>query len=155
MPIKLTNFMPPELVRVPLSALDKVQVITELVDLLAGNNWTNDRDRLLAAVLEREAQRTTGVGRGLAIPHAKTEVCPKLVVALGRTAAPVDFAAIDGKPVRLVVLLAGPLEQTGLHIQILARLSRMVTNEAILTELLNAPTAADVYNAIRKIDDAA
>lgn len=152
MPIKITDFLPPDLVKAPLAAADKTAAITELVDLLASKQWTGDRDRLLADVLAREAQRTTGVGRGLAIPHAKTDACKKLVVAFGRTAQPIDFQAIDRQPVRLVVLLAGPPDQTGPHIQILARLSRMVTNDAVLKELLEAPTAADVYEIIKRQD---
>lgn len=155
MPIKITSYLTPELVCVPMASTSKNDAITELVDLMVKNNHVRERDRLLAAVLEREAQRTTGVGRGLAIPHAKTDVCPKLVVAFGRTAQPIDFASIDKQPVRLVVLLAGPPTETGLHIQILARLSRMVTNDAILRELLDAPGPAELYQVIKKNDDAA
>src|SRR5262249_5421219 len=114
-----------------------------------------DRDRLLAAVLERESQKTTGVGRGLAIPHAKTDACPRLVIAFGRTAEPIDFASIDRQPVRLVVLLAGPPENPRIHIQILARLLKMVTNDAVLRELLSATNPTDVYNVIRRFDETA
>lgn len=154
MPIRITDHLQRDLIRVPLASAEKSGVITELVDLLAAKNWTHDRERLLKAVLERESQRTTGVGRGLAIPHAKTDACKKLVVAVGRTAGPIDFQAIDGQPVRLVVLLAGPPDQTGPHIQILARLSRMVTNDAVLKELLEAPTAADLFAVIERQDNA-
>ncbi|MEE8171063.1 MAG: PTS sugar transporter subunit IIA [Phycisphaerae bacterium] len=154
MPIRITEYLPPELVRVPLLATEKTAAITELVDLLAEKQKTRDRDQLLTAVLEREAQRTTGVGRGLAIPHAKTAACSQLIVALGRAAEPIDFEAIDGQPVSLVVLLAGPPDQTSPHIQILARLSRMVTNDAILKALLDAPDAQAVYEVIREHDNA-
>ena len=154
MPIRLSSFLTPELVKAPLAATTKQAAISELVDLIASAGCTHDRDRLLSAVMERESARTTGIGRGLAIPHAKTEACPKLVVAFGRTAAPIDFASIDGRPVRLIVLLAGPPDQTGMHIQILARLSRMVTNEAMLHELLQAPGPREVFEVIRQQDDA-
>lgn len=154
MPIRITDYLPREFVRVPMAARNKHDAIVELVDLLARGGRTRDRDKLLAAVLEREAQRTTGVGRGLAIPHAKSDVCPKLVVAFGRTEEPIDFQAIDGQPVRLVVLMAGPPDQTSPHIQILARLSRMVTNAAVLDDLLLAPTPDAVYEVIRRHDDA-
>jgi fructose-specific phosphotransferase system IIA component len=153
MSIRITDFLPAELVRAPLRETAKVAVITELVDLLSEHGHTRDRDALLSAVLEREAQRTTGVGRGLAIPHAKTPVCPELIVALGRTSAPIDFQAIDGNPVQLVVLLAGPPNQTGQHLKILAQLSRLVLNDAVVKSLLDASDAAALYEIIKRHDD--
>ena len=152
--MKLTEYLPPSLVRVPLRATDKSQAITELVDLLAEQGFTDGRDQLLDAVLEREAQRTTGIGRGFAIPHAKCDAVDRLAVAFGRAAEPIDFGAIDGQPVSLVALLASPTNATSLHIQALARLSRMVTNEAILDALLSAEDAAALHRVIAENDTA-
>ena len=150
--MKLTEYLPPSLVVVPLRATDKSQAITELVDLLAEQGFTDGRDQLLDAVLEREAQRTTGIGRGFAIPHAKCDAVDRLAVAFGRAAEPIDFSAIDGQPVSLVALLASPTNATSLHIQALARLSRMVTNEAILDALLSAEDAAALHRVIAEND---
>jgi PTS system fructose-specific IIC component len=150
--MKLTDHLSPGLVKVPLESTEKTKAITELVDLLVQQNLTTARDPLLAAVLEREGQRTTGIGRGLAIPHAKCDAVSKLVIALGRTKTPIDFASVDGQPVQLIALLVSPTSATSTHIQALAKLSRLVTNGAILGELLAAKTAADLYGIIARTE---
>jgi len=155
MGIRITDYLTPDLVKIPLASTDKTAAITELVDLLASRGKTRDRNGLLNAVLEREAQRTTGVGRGLAIPHAKTDVCPQLVMAFGRSDTPIDFASIDGKPVRLIPLLAGPPDQTGPHIHILARLGRITMNDTLLNDLLTAPNAQTFWEVLRRYDETA
>lgn len=152
MAIRILDYLPRELVRVPMAATQKRAAIEELVDLIVAQKLTADRERLLAAVLEREAQRTTGVGRGLAVPHAKTDACSKLIVAFGRTAEPIEFEAIDRQPVRVLVLIAAPPAQTNPHIQLLARISRLFNTEAIRDALLEAPDADTVYELIRKQD---
>ncbi len=146
--MKLTEFLPLQLVRVPLVARDKTQAITELVDLLAEHGRTAARDQLLDAILERESQLTTGIGRGFAIPHAKCDAVERLAIAFGRAAEPIDFEAIDGKPVSLIALLASPTNATSLHVEALATLSRMVKNEAALDALLSAQTAEEFYKVI-------
>ncbi len=146
--MKLTEFLPLQLVRVPLVARDKTQAITELVDLLAEHGRTAARDQLLDSILESEAQLTTGIGRGFAIPHAKCDAVERLAIAFGRAAEPIDFEAIDGKPVSLIALLASPTNATSLHVEALATLSRMVKNEAALDALLSAQTAEEFYKVI-------
>ncbi len=147
--MRLSDLLEPALVKVPLAGGSKPAVIAELVDLIHAAGRTRDRDRLLEAVLARERQRTTAVGRGLAIPHAKTDACPVLVVALGRTSEPLDFEAIDGNPVRLVVLVAGPVDQASQQIQVLARVSRLVINDEALSQLLAADSAHSLIEVVR------
>lgn len=153
--MKLTEHLTPALIKVPLVATDKKSAIAEMVDLLVQGGVTEARDALLAAVMERENQRTTGIGLGFAIPHAKTDVVKGLIIALGRTAQPIDFAAIDGKPVNLIALLVSPSNATSQHIQALARLSRMVTSASLLQKLLDAPDAQALYDLIAASDNAA
>jgi len=152
--MKLTEHLTPGTIRVPLVATDKMQAITKMVDVIIEQGLARNREELLAAVLERESQRTTGIGRGFAIPHAKSDSVTKLVLAFGRLAEPIDFASIDGQPVSLVAMLVSPTHATTLHIQALARLSRMVTNEAILDALLSAQSADAFYKVISDNDAA-
>jgi len=146
--MKLTDHLPKALIKVPLPATDKTEAITQLVDLLVEQGHTEKRDRLLQAVLEREAQRTTGIGRGFAIPHAKTDAVKKIVIAFGRPAKPIDFAAIDGQPVSLIALLVSPIHATSTHIGALTCLSRLVSNGQVLDSLLFAADADEVYDII-------
>ena len=150
--MKLTDHLPKALIKVPLSVTDKTQAITQLVDLLAEHGYTEQRDLLLQAVLEREAQRTTGIGRGFAIPHAKCDAVSKIVIAFARPAEPIDFAAIDGQPVSLIALLVSPIHATSTHIGALTMLSRLVSNGKALEGLLSAADADEVYEIISRND---
>jgi len=147
--MRLTDILKPEYIKVPLAAKEKKAAISELVDLLAQSNQIQDAGLVLASVLEREATRTTGVGHGLAIPHSKCAGLNKLVMAIGKPREPIDFQSVDGLPVFLIVLLVSPPEQTGAHIQCLARISKLImTGEAFRARLKAAKTATEVYDAI-------
>lgn len=146
--MKLTDYLNPACVKVPLDATDKNQAIAELVDLLHSNGLIRDRQAVLQAILDREARRSTAIGHGLAIPHGKSSACDRLAIAVGKPAKPIDFDSIDGQPVNLVVLLASPLDQTGPHIQALARISRLMTIEQIRSALAQANSAEELYRTI-------
>jgi len=150
--MKLTEHVSLPLIKVPLAATDKRAAIVELVDLVAGAGLATNKAQLLEKVFEREAQRTTGIGRGLAIPHSKCEVVDRLVIALGRPVPPIDFEAIDGRPVELIALVASPMRATSAHIQALARLSRLVTNASIWQRILATRTAEELYQVIADTD---
>ncbi|MDD4892017.1 MAG: PTS sugar transporter subunit IIA [Phycisphaerae bacterium] len=148
--MQLTEILDPACVIVPMKATDKRSAIEELVAVLADCGKTKDRGKLLSAVMEREATRSTGIGNGLAIPHGKTAAVDQLVMAVGKPAQPIYFDSVDGKPVTLMVLLASPLDQTGPHIQALARISRLMTIEPFRLRLLAAPTASDLYAMLQR-----
>ena len=148
--MKLTDILSPSCIRVPLKATDKTGAITELVDLLAEAGKITDRDAVLRAVLDRESTRSTAIGYGLAVPHGKSPGCPKLAIAAGRAAKPIDFDSKDGKPADIIVLLASPPEQTGPHIQALARISRLMLVEQFRQALVAAGTADSFYDIIRQ-----
>ncbi|MBN1341364.1 MAG: PTS sugar transporter subunit IIA [Phycisphaerae bacterium] len=146
--MKLTDILTAECVKVPLEAKTKEAAITELIDLLNANGTLSDRDVMLRAVLEREQTRTTGIGHGLAVPHGKAHGCNHLVMAVGKPAEPIDFQSIDKQPVQVVVLLASPPDQTGPHIQALARISRLMTMEKFRTAMFKAGSAEELYGII-------
>ncbi len=148
--MKLTDILAPTCIRVPLKSTDKTGAITELVDLLAEAGKISDRDAVLRAVLDREATRSTAIGYGLAVPHGKSSGCPKLAIALGMATKPIDFEGKDGQAATFVVLLASPLEQTGPHIQALARISRLMLVEQFRSALSEAPTAEAAFEIIKK-----
>jgi fructose-specific phosphotransferase system IIA component len=146
--MKLTDTLTLDCVKVPLEATNKTEAIIELVDLLDAAKLIHDRQAVLQAILEREARRSTGIGHGLAIPHGKSPACDRLVMAIGKPAQPIDFQSIDGQPVDLVVLLTSPLDQTGPHIQALARISRLMTIDSVRSALSEAKTAHQLYDII-------
>ena len=146
--MELSRILTPERIRVPLEPADKIGVITQLVDVLAATGGLVNRDAALDAVLKREAERTTGIGYGLAIPHGKSDGCDRLVMAAGKPAAPVDFQSLDGRPVTFVVLLLSPPDQTGPHIQALAKISRLMNIEDFRNAVDQAMSARDLHQAI-------
>jgi fructose-specific phosphotransferase system IIA component len=150
--MNLVDILSPECVKVPLVATDKRGVIEELVGLLAAAGKVADPAALRDAVWSREQTRTTGIGHGLAIPHGKSSGMPGLALAVGKPAQPLDFEAIDSKPVRLVVLLASPPDKTSDHIQALARISRLMTVEDFRNQIYAADTAQQVYELIKTRD---
>ena len=148
--MRLTEILKPQNIKVPLAAGTKAEAIGELVSLLADNGELTDPKKVMDAVLEREATRTTGIGNGLAIPHGKCNGTDHLVMAIGRPGTPVDFQAIDGRPVNLIWLLASPPDKTGPHIHALARISRLMTIDKFRHALAEAKTSQDIYDAIVK-----
>ena len=146
--MELSKLLTPDRICVPLSATDKTGVITGLIDLLAARGALLDRDAALDAVLKREAERTTGIGYGLAIPHGKSDGCDRLIMAAGKPAQPVDFQSLDDRPVTFVVLLVSPPDQTGPHIQALARISRLMNLEEFRIAVDQAPSAEELHQAI-------
>lgn len=150
--MRLTEILQPDAVKVPLAAQNKQDAIRELVDLIAAHTGLISTQELMDAVWQREMTRTTGIGHGIAIPHGKSASCTRLSMAVGRLETPIDFKAIDGRPVELVILLASPLDQTGPHIQALARITRILTNEKIRHLITQAPTANDLYSLLAQHD---
>jgi len=144
----LTQILQPVCVKVPLEGKDKNSIITELVDLLDANGLLLDKNVALDAVLMREQTRSTGIGSGIAIPHGKCKAVKELVMAIGIAHEPVDFASLDGKPVTIVILLVSPADQTGPHIQALAKISRLMLDEQFKQELEKAPSAEQVYELL-------
>ena len=144
----LTQILEPTCIRAPLTGSDKETAITELVDLLAENDFLLDRDVVLEAVLMREETRSTGIGSGIAIPHGKCSGVKELVMAIGIAHDPIDFDSIDHKPVKIIVLLASPIDRTGPHIQALARVSRLMLDEKFRMQLENASSPEEVYELI-------
>src|SRR5262249_655789 len=138
--MNLLDILTIDCIKAPLASADKKGVISELVDVLAAAGRVRDPQALKEAVWTREQTRTTGTGHALAIPHGKSTGIATLAMAIGRPAKPMDFAAIDGKPVRLIVLLASPPDKTSDHIQALARISGLMNVEEFREAIYRAET---------------
>ena len=144
----LSQILQPNCVKVPVEGKNKEAVITELVDLLDAQGLLSDRDTVLDAVMTRERTQSTGTGAGIAIPHGKCKAVKELVMAIGIAHEPIEFQSIDSKPVTILILLVSPANQTGPHIQALARISRLMMNEEFKTRLENINSAEEVYELL-------
>ena len=146
--MQLTEILTPERIKIPLSARTKQEAIEELLDLLVANGDVRDREPALQAVTERERTRSTGIGNGLAVPHGKCSAVDGLVMAMGVAPEGIDFQSVDGRPVTLVALLLAPVDQTGPHIQALARISRVLTTESVRRRAKTATRPAQLLKII-------
>jgi len=142
--MNLTQVLQPGCVKVPVESRDKEAVIAELVDLLDASGALTDRNVSLDAVLSRERMQSTGTGAGIAIPHGKCTTVKDIVLAIGIAREPIEFESIDRRPVTIVFLLISPSNQTGLHIQALAAISRLMLNEQFRRQLEQADSAEAV-----------
>lgn len=148
--MNLLDIVSIECIRAPLAATHKRGVIDELVDVLAAAGKVSDAKTLKDAVWTREQTRTTGIGHGLAIPHGKSTGMTALAMAIGKPASPMDFEAIDGQPVKLVVLLASPPDRMSDHIQALARISRLMMMDDFREQVYSAGSAREIFELLRK-----
>jgi fructose-specific phosphotransferase system IIA component len=150
--MKLSKFCDESLVKFNLDATTKDEVITELVALAATSNMIKDHDQLLEDVRERENLVTTGVGYGVAFPHAKTRSAKGIVIAFGTSKKGINFDAMDHRPVNLFFLIAAPEDAIGAHLNVMARLSYLMKSEDNREKLLAATSPGDVLALMDNID---
>lgn len=142
--MKLSKFCDESLVLFNLKSGTKDGVIGELVELAATSNMIKNREELLSDVRERENLVTTGVGYGVAFPHAKTRAAKGIVIVFGRSVKGVEFEAMDHKPVHLFFLIAAPEDAIGAHLNVMARLSFLMKSEENRQKLMQANSPGDV-----------
>jgi mannitol/fructose-specific phosphotransferase system IIA component (Ntr-type) len=124
-----------------LRATTKGDALVEICRALGKTSEVADPAAFEKAVLERERVMSTGIGLGIAVPHAKVASVKDFVVALGRSRAGIEFQSLDGKPVHLVVLIAGPEDRQARYLQILASVTLRLKEERVRRALLDAPDA--------------
>lgn len=151
--LSVSSLLSPERVRVGLTGGTKEEVIESLVSLLAGSPGVVDLGQVREDVLRREAVMSTGVGKGLALPHARTAGVTATLAAFATTTAPLAYDAFDDEPVRLLLLLVGPDAERGAHVRLLSRVSRMMSDDAFRSELLEAGDADAVVDAFARAEE--
>jgi mannitol/fructose-specific phosphotransferase system IIA component (Ntr-type) len=149
--IELHKFLAPEAI-VDLASTTKHDALRELAGLLAHNPSVDDADAFLHAIYKREELASTGVGLGVAIPHVKIPQVRDYVIAVGRRADGIEFAALDGRPVYLVFMIGASDRQTRDFVKMLARVMRLLKDGAIRTRLLEAELPDEFIEIIREDD---
>lgn len=152
--MRITDLLKKDTIIMDLSATDKASVIDELVAKLDQAGRLNDRAAYKEAILAREAQSTTGVGEGIAIPHAKTAAVKTPAVAFGRAKNGIDYEALDGQPSNLFFMIAAPDGANEAHLETLSSLSGFLMDPAFRDVLLNARTEQDIIDAFESREDA-
>ncbi|MFP4193560.1 MAG: PTS sugar transporter subunit IIA [Desulfosalsimonas sp.] len=150
--MKILDYMSKETVLTDLTSADKKGVIDELAEPVAKKTELDHRE-IVRVLIERERLGSTGIGEGIAIPHGKISQLDSLVLGFGLSRRGVNFEAIDGKPTYIFFLLLSPDNSTGLHLRILARISKLLKEESFKQQLMQAETKDDVMETIRGVDE--
>lgn len=136
--MKITDLLKLESIAMNPAVSSKDEALNKLVDLMEKRGNLNNKEEYKAAVLKRESLSTTGIGEGIAIPHAKTEAVREPGLAAMVIKDGIDFDSLDGEPASLFFLIAAPEGEANLHLDVLARLSMMLMNPDFKEKLLNA-----------------
>ena len=140
----VVNLIEEDIIKIPLESNTKENIIKELVDVLKKAGKIEDAESVFRAVMLRENMGSTGLEKGIAVPHAKTHKVSNLVLAVGVAPNGVDFDSLDGEPSKLFFLLIAPPQQAGPHIEALSEIARLTRSSSFCKLLLSAKSAKEI-----------
>jgi PTS system fructose-specific IIC component len=146
--MKITELLRSDTIILDLKSNSKADVINELVEKLHSAGRLSDKEKFKEAILAREAQSTTGIGEGIAIPHAKTNAVKVPAIAFGRSVEGVNYEALDGQPSHLFFMIAASEGANNEHLETLSRLSSFLMDPAFRQKIESAKSVDDVLRAI-------
>lgn len=149
--MEVNEFINQNLIKMNLESTNKEAVIKEMIDIMAENQIITDKNEVIKKAMEREAKGTTGVGKGVAIPHVKSKAVKKPAVAFGRSKKGIDYGSMDEKPSYLFFLITVPEKSHDEHLKLLAQLSRNLIHDDFRNKLLDAKDAKEVMEVLEKI----
>ena len=149
----LYEIFPPEQIKIGLEAEDKEEAFEELVDYFCQAQKINARDKLLEALWDRESKMSTGIQKGIAIPHGKAAVIDEIHGILGISKKGIDYDALDGQPVYILFMLLAPQADSEEHLRLLKRLAELLDNPQFFTELLAQNDVQGAIRIIKKYED--
>jgi len=150
----LADYCSPEAILCNLEAADKEDALNQLIDALVASRLVPKPKgaAVRKEVIERERQASTGIGRGIGIPHARSGQVKQIVMAIGRVPGGVDFGAVDGERVRVILLLVSPAEHTDEHLAAMRAIVRMARDPYHAKRLHSCSTPESFLSLIREID---
>jgi len=147
----LGDILSPQQIKTELQAANRWEAIDELINVLVQCNRIRPehREAILAVVKKRESSMSTGIGFGIGIPHASTDLIPEVVGAFGRSTKGIAFDALDNQPVNLVMLFLVPQGQFQKHLHTLAKIAKLLHRKEFRQALEAAPDPQAMYNIIK------
>jgi fructose-specific phosphotransferase system IIA component len=142
--MKVSELLKTEFVIPQLKGETKEDAINELIDLFKNDPRVEDIEKIRTAVLEREKVMSTGVGKGFAIPHGKSNAVKEIIGAFGKVSEGIDYDSLDGNPVHLIFLLVGKDNLISTHIKLLSRISRLMNKDDFRHRLMEANSAEEI-----------
>jgi fructose-specific phosphotransferase system IIA component len=142
--MKVHELLNPKYILTDFKSDNKDKVINELVDLLKDDERVIDLEEVRKCVFDREKIMSTGVGKGFAIPHGKTNSVTDIIAVFGKSREPIEYNSLDGEPVNLVFLMIGKDTLVSKHIKLLSRISRLMNNDEFRDKLVNADSKESI-----------
>ncbi len=149
----ISDYLDPSCIRVGVKGDTKEEVLKELVELQFEAHPEIDRGETMDSLYEREKLLSTGIGEGIAIPHARIESCSEILVSFGLLETGVEFNSLDRKPVRLVLLILFPKEKVNLQLRFLARVSRVLHNSDLLEKLYDCTGSEEIIEVFKQYEE--
>ena len=150
--MKLSSEIKKSAILMEMKSTVKDEAIEELVDLLCSAYRLKDRDTILEAIRNREAKASTGIGMGLAVPHAKTSAVNRLYVAFGLSREGIDFESVEGEKSYLFFIMVSAKDRCGPHIQALAGISRLIKHEEVRTGMMACHDAKEFQSFVESAE---
>ena len=151
--MKLPEIIEEEYIIPELKAKDKREVLEELAEVISNRDPSIDKAHLVKVLVERERLGSTGIGDGVAIPHGKMNGVRQPIISFGRSKQGLDFDSMDGQPTHLFFLLIAPEDSSGIHLQVLARIAKILKNRAFRMKLMKPSTRKELYQTIIETDE--
>ena len=147
---KIIDYLNKDLINLDLKSKTKNDVIKELMKSLKDSEKVTSSEKALSALFAREELGTTGIGKGVAIPHAKTDAVSDLLVGFGISKEGINYGSMDDEAVKIFFIFLSPLDGNKKKKKILARISRLIREDKFRTDLLQAETAEEIMEIINK-----
>jgi PTS system nitrogen regulatory IIA component len=149
--MKLGDYLDKDLVLYDLASATKPEVLAELLAPVGAKYTELDTDHAVRVLLDRETLGTTGIGDGIAIPHGKLEDLEQVIVVVGRSVGGVEFAALDHKPCTIFFLVLAPEQVAGMHLRILAQVSRVLKDDGFRREFMGAESFEALWKLLEEV----
>ena len=150
--MKITDILKKEYIIENLVSTDKESTLDELSSFLKDKGMVSNKETLQSALMEREALGSTGIGENVAIPHAKISAIDQIITVFGRSIKGIEFDSLDKKPVHFIYLVLAPMNSSGQHLKVLARISRLLKNKSLRESIISATEANQIYAIIADED---
>jgi PTS system fructose-specific IIC component len=151
--MKITDILNKDLIKIKMIADSKDDLLNKMMVLAENSGKIIDSEDARSEVFERESIMSTGVGKGIALPHAKTNSISSTVGALAIMKEPMDYDALDGNPVNIVFLLLGTENNVGNHLRLLSKISRLMNNDTFRAHLTQAQSTEEIMDLFVKAED--
>ena len=150
--MKITDILKKEHIIENLVSTDKESTLDELSSFLKDKGMVLNKETLQSALMQREALGSTGIGENVAIPHAKISAIDQIVTVFGRSIKGIEFDSLDKKPVHFIYLVLAPVNSSGQHLKVLARISRLLKNTTLKESIMSATETNQIYSIIADED---